>query len=226
MRTNIRILLLLLILASAAFLLADGAEAGSSNSLVQWQILSKLNHSSQIRLHPHLLLLVTVPWSGESRSLMKELAGVVSHDQGRFASLKLMVLYRSSERMLADAVGADEGITIFYYHHSHSYKYMGRLRVQNILSSVHYVMSLLPEQLPFKILKTPEDLKSFLGSTDKALILSEFCGWTQKLLAKGGNNSSECDFGFHEQFNGTIAAKETENQVADGDGKCEDGLWC
>ncbi|KAH0698495.1 hypothetical protein KY284_012710 [Solanum tuberosum] len=61
MRTNIRILLLLLILASAAFLLADGAEAGSSNSLVQWQILSKLNHSSQIRLHPHLLLLVTVP---------------------------------------------------------------------------------------------------------------------------------------------------------------------
>lgn len=126
---------------------------------------------------------------------MKELTGAVSHDQGRFASLKLMVLYRSSERMLADAVGADEGITIFYYHHSHSYKYMGRLRVQNILSSVHYVMSLLPEQLPFKILKTPEDLKSFIGSTDKALILSEFCGWTQKLLAKGGNNSSECDFG-------------------------------
>ncbi|KAG5619649.1 hypothetical protein H5410_004867 [Solanum commersonii] len=62
MRTNIRILLLLLILASAAFLLADGAEAGSSNSLVQWQIISKLNYSSQIRLHPHLLLLVTVPW--------------------------------------------------------------------------------------------------------------------------------------------------------------------
>ncbi|KAH0716611.1 hypothetical protein KY290_012890 [Solanum tuberosum] len=61
MRTNIRILLLLLILASAAFLLADGAEAGSSNSLVQWQIISKLNYSSQIRLHPHLLLLVTVP---------------------------------------------------------------------------------------------------------------------------------------------------------------------
>lgn len=214
-------MLLLLLLPSAAFVVA---ESGSSKSLVQWQILSKLNYSSQIRLHPHLLLLVTVPWSGESRSLMKELADVVSHDQGRFASLKLMLLYRNSERMLADAVGADEGITIFYYHHSHSYKYMGRLRVQNILSSVHYVMSLLPEQLPFKILKTPEELEIFLGSTDKALILSEFCGWTQKLLAKGGNNSSTCGFGFHEQFNGTIAAKENENQVADGDGKCEDGL--
>lgn len=97
--------------------------------------------------------------------------------------------------MLADAVGADEGMTIFYYHHSHSYKYTGRLRVQNILSSVHYVMSLLPEQLPFKILKTVKDLEIFLGSTDKALILSEFCGWTQKLLAKGGNNSSEFGFG-------------------------------
>lgn len=126
---------------------------------------------------------------------MKELADVVAHDQGRFGSLKLMVLYRSSERMLADAVGADEGITIFYYHHSHPHKYLGRLRVQNILSSLHYVMSLLPEQFPFKILKTPEDIEIFLGSTDKALILSEFCGWTQKLLAKGGNNNSERGFG-------------------------------
>ncbi|KAM3343147.1 hypothetical protein P3S68_028113 [Capsicum galapagoense] len=204
MRMVVALLLLLLPLVVA--------ESGNSNSLIEWQILSKLNYSSQIRLHPNLLLFVTLPWSGESRSLMKELADVVSHDQGRFASLKLMVLYRSSEKMLADAVGADEGMTIFYYHHSHSYKYTGRLRVQNILSSVHYVMSLLPEQLPFKILKTAEDLEIFLGSTDKALILSEFCGWTQKLLAKGGNNSSEFGFGFPEQFNGTIEAKENENQ--------------
>ncbi|XP_019262201.1 PREDICTED: uncharacterized protein LOC109240038 [Nicotiana attenuata] len=209
---NIRVLLILLLLPAAAFLLPGAADSSSGQSLVEWEILSKLNYSSQIRLHPHLLLLVTVPWSGESRSFMKELADVVAHDQGRFGSLKLMVLYRSSERMLADAVGADEGITIFYYHHSHPHKYLGRLRVQNILSSLHYVMSLLPEQLPFKILKTPEDLEIFLGSTDKALILSEFCGWTQKLLAKGGNNNSERGFGFHEQFNGTIAAKENENQ--------------
>ncbi|KAK4360191.1 hypothetical protein RND71_019143 [Anisodus tanguticus] len=180
---NIGILLLLVLIPWS-----DGGE---------WEMVSKQNYSYQIRLHPHLLLFVTLPWLGESRSLMKELADVVSHDQGRFGSLKLMVLYRSSERMLADAVGADEGITIFYYHHSHSYKYQGRLRVQNILSSVHYVMSLLPEQLPFKILKTPEDLEIFLGSTDKALILSEFCGWTQKLLAKGGNNSSERGFAFN-----------------------------
>ncbi|XP_059279366.1 uncharacterized protein LOC132033403 isoform X2 [Lycium ferocissimum] len=191
MRDNRMVVLVVLLLAFVV--VADGEE---------WETVSKQNYSSHIRLHPHLLLFVTLPWSGESRSLMKELADVVSHDQGRFGSLKLMVLYRSSERMLADAVGADEGITILYYHHSHSYKYQGRLRVQNILSSVHYVMSLLPEQLPFKILKTPEDLEIFLGSTDKALILSEFCGWTQKLLAKG----------FHEQFNGTIAAKENENQ--------------
>ncbi|XP_075082703.1 uncharacterized protein LOC107779487 isoform X2 [Nicotiana tabacum] len=210
--TNIKVLLILLLLPAAAFLLPGAAESGSGQSLVEWEILSKLNYSSQIRLHPHLLLLVTVPWSGESRSLMNELADVVAHDQGIFGSLKLMVLYRSSERMLADAVGADEGITIFYYHHSHPHKYLGRLRVQNILSSLHYVMSLLPEQFPFKILKTPEDIEIFLGSTDKALILSEFCGWTQKLLAKGGSNNSEHGFGFHEQFNGTIAAKENENQ--------------
>lgn len=31
------------------------------NDVVEWQILTNLNFSSQIRLHPHILLLVTVP---------------------------------------------------------------------------------------------------------------------------------------------------------------------
>jgi hypothetical protein len=105
-------------------------------------------------------------------------------------------MYRNMEKMLADAIGATmEEITILYYHHSISYKYRGRYRAQSILSSVYPYMSLLPEELPLKTLNSPEDLKAFLSSTDKALLLFEFCGWTPKLLAYEKNNGSENDIG-------------------------------
>lgn len=110
---------------------------------------------------------------------------MVTAEQERFSSLKLMLLYRNNEKMLANALGATDGVTFVYFHHSLSYKYGGRLRVQNILSSVHYVMSLLPEELPFRLLHTPDTLRTFLDSTDKTLLLLEFCGWTPRLLAKG-----------------------------------------
>lgn len=102
-----------------------------------------------------------------------------------FSTLKLMLVYRNNERILASALGASEGITIRYFHHSVSYKYGGSLRVQNLLSSIHSVMSLLPGDLPFKFLNTPDELRNFFDSTDKALLLLEFCGWTPRLLAKG-----------------------------------------
>ncbi|KAK4403157.1 hypothetical protein Sango_1056400 [Sesamum angolense] len=101
-----RLLLLLAALALFSSHTVDcGVDAGAGGSEVQWQTLTKLNYPSQIRVHPHLLLLVTVPWSGESRSLMKELAHMVASDEVRFGTLKLMVLYRNVERMLADALG-------------------------------------------------------------------------------------------------------------------------
>lgn len=132
--------------------------------------------------------------SGESKSLMKGLAHVVASDEVRFGTLKLMVLYRNVERMLADSLGATEGITIFYYHNTLSYKYCGRLRVQNILASVHYVMSLSPDELPLKSLTTPEELRDFLHSTDKAVLLLEFCGWTPRFVATN-KSMTESDLG-------------------------------
>lgn len=123
---------------------------------------------------------------------MKGLAHVVASDEVRFGTLKLMVLYRNMERMLADALGATEGITVFYYHNALSYKYWGRIRVQNILASVEYVTSLSPDEIPLKSLSTPEELSDFLHSTDKAVLLLEFCEWTPRLLA---NKSSETDLG-------------------------------
>ncbi|KAL6981179.1 hypothetical protein U1Q18_022808, partial [Sarracenia purpurea var. burkii] len=45
----------------AAVVSSESDGAGSSRGLIQWQILTKRNFSSQIRLHPHILLMVTVP---------------------------------------------------------------------------------------------------------------------------------------------------------------------
>ncbi|XP_027354973.1 uncharacterized protein LOC113864927 isoform X2 [Abrus precatorius] len=160
-------------------------------SSFQWQILTKHNFSSQIRLHPHVLLLVTVPWSGESRSLMKDLSLVVADKPQEFGSLKLMLMHRNSEKMLADSVGATtDEITVIYFHYSVSYKYRGRFRAQNILSSLYSYISLAPEEVPLKALNTPLDFRLFLDSTDKALVLIDFCGWTPKLLAKSTRNNA------------------------------------
>lgn len=191
---------------------------GGGDAEVQWQILTKLNYSSQIRLHPRILLLVTVPWSGESRSLMKGLAHAVASDEMGLGTLKLMVLYKNEERTLVDALGAADGLTVFYYHNSLSYKYWGRLRVQNILVSVHYVVSLSPDEQPVNSISTADELREFLHSTDKAVLLVEFCGWTPRLVAMN-ESMTGCDLGkdfdgadFNMENNGTLVGEEKDNR--------------
>ncbi|XP_027100033.1 uncharacterized protein [Coffea arabica] len=201
------LLLFLLVLGHSIQSVDSGASDGSSRRKgVEWQILTKLNYSSEIRRHPNLLLMITLPWCGESRSLEKQLANAVTTQQERFGSLKLMLLYRNTERMLANALGVSESgdaVTIIYFHHSLSYKYRGTLRVQNILSSVHHVMSLLPEHLPLRLLRTSHELRNFLDSTDNTLLLLDFCGWTPGLLARG----------LSEETNGTLVQEEKQPKV-------------
>ncbi|XP_047157124.1 uncharacterized protein LOC124827974 isoform X2 [Vigna umbellata] len=158
--------------------------SSSSQSQFQWQILTKQNFSSQIRLHNHLLLLVALPWSGEARSLMNDVSLAVSAKPIEFASLKLMRMHRNTEKVLADSIGATDEITLVYFHYSVSYKYRGRFRAQNILFSLYPYISLAPEEVPLAALNSPLDLRSFIDSTDKAIVLVDFCGWTPKLLAK------------------------------------------
>lgn len=130
---------------------------------------------------------------------MKEVAHVVSdRQQEEFSSLKLMFMFRNMEKMLADAIIAaaapneeEEELTILFYLHSVSYKYRGPFRALNILSSLlPYISNSNSNsnqpQLP--LLNTPDHLNSFLTSTDKALLLLEFCGWTPKLLANHNIN--------------------------------------
>lgn len=166
---------------------SDGREGGGKG----WQILTKQNFSSQIRLHPYVLLMVTLPWCGESRSLMKELAHMDTDQQDKFGTLKLMYVHKNSEKMLADALGASGRVTIIYYHHSVSYKYQGRLRAQNILSSVYSLMPVSANELPLKSIYSQEEFNLFLESTDKAIVLFEFCEWTSRLLGKGSRNGTE-----------------------------------
>lgn len=215
--TTVPVLLFLLI-SSIQFVNSEDFKGSPNNSAdVRWQLLTKANYSSAIRSHHHLLLLVTVPWCGESRSLMKELASAVSSHQDQLGALKLMFLYRNIERVLAHTLGASEGIGVIYFHHSQSYKYGGRLRVQNILSSVEHAMCLLSKGDPLKPLNTREELRNFLDSTDKALLLLEFCGWTSRLLAKGKSNMTRRVFGPSEEANATHL-REKRKQKVDGNG--------
>ena len=104
--------------------------------------------------------------------------------------------------MLADAIGAsqEQETTIMYYHHSTSYEYRGRLRAQNILSSLHPYLTVPPENLPLKLIKFEQDLKSFLESTDRALLLLEFCGWAPELLIRARKNGTEHGYGSQGMF--------------------------
>ncbi|KAG0484483.1 hypothetical protein HPP92_008562 [Vanilla planifolia] len=150
----------------------------------EWLILTKQNFSSEMRLHPHILLLVTIPWCGEARTLMKQIADLVSDQQEKHGHLRLMVVYKNSEKILSEILGAVEDITLFYYYQFTSYKYNGRLRAENILYSVNYLASLNSEDVPLKLLHSREELEVFLKSTDKAVLLIELCGWSTKLLQK------------------------------------------
>ncbi|OMP06446.1 hypothetical protein COLO4_08119 [Corchorus olitorius] len=181
---------LLLLPISIVLLASLAAVDCASGGGGEWQILTKQNFSSQIHLHPHMLLLVTVPWCGESRSLMREVSRLVADKSKQFDSLKLMVIYLNKDKLLADSVGSSDGITVFYYDHSVSYKYQGKLRARNILNSLYPYISASPEEVPLKKLNSEEELKVFLESTDKALILAEDCGWAPKLLAKVMNNGT------------------------------------
>ncbi|CAM0956734.1 unnamed protein product [Alopecurus aequalis] len=174
----------------ALLLLALQSSFGATVGRPEWQVLTRTNFSSQIRLHPHVLLIVTMPWYGESRSLMAEIEHVVATDEQELGRLKLMVVYRNSEKLLSDAIGATERTKFIYYRQSMPFKYQGKLRTRDILYSIRYTMSLKHEEAPFVPLHTKEDVEAFIQSTDKAVLLSEFCGWFTRLASGGSNRSS------------------------------------
>ncbi|KFK39305.1 hypothetical protein AALP_AA3G227100 [Arabis alpina] len=173
----------------------------------EWEILTERNFSSQIRIHPHVLLFVTAPWCGESRSLKNEITQLAQSSE-ELSLLKFMVVYRNSEKNLAQAIGAANGISVLYYHHSVPYNYLGKLRASNILSSLHPYLTSTPEQLPLVHLKSPKRVKDFLESSDKALLLFDFCGWTATLLPELKTNVTDDNL-----WQGNLAKKVEPDRV-------------
>lgn len=122
---------------------------------------------------------------------MVEIEQLIVSDYQGLGHLNLMVVYRNSEKLLTDAIGANEGIKFVYYQRSMPFKYQGKLRARDILSSVRYIMSLKHELAPFEILHTKEDVETFMESTDKSVLLYESCGWFNRLAHRGSNVSDE-----------------------------------
>jgi hypothetical protein len=122
---------------------------------------------------------------------MVEIEQLTVSDKDELGRLMLMVVYRNYEKLLTDAIGATEGIKFVYYQHSMAFKYQGKLRARDILSSVRYIMSLKHELAPFEVLRTKEDVEAFMESTDKSALLYEPCGWFTRLAHRGNNQSDE-----------------------------------
>lgn len=51
----------LFVVVVTALLASLAVESNASERIGEWEILTRQNFSSQIRLHPHILLLVTLP---------------------------------------------------------------------------------------------------------------------------------------------------------------------
>ncbi|RCV42430.1 hypothetical protein SETIT_9G215800v2 [Setaria italica] len=204
----------ILFLLASALQAPAAASPGAAAGRPEWQVLTRANFSSQIRLHPHVLLLATMPWYGESRALMADIEHLVGSDE-ELGRLKLMVVYRNSEKLLTDAIGATEGIKAVYYQGSRQFKYQGKLRARDILSSVRYIMSFKHEEAPFEVLHTKEDVETFIESTDKAVILYESCGWFTRLAHGGSNQSYEAASSNNHTENVDISGK-TLSRESDG----------
>lgn len=154
-----------------------------------WQLLTRKNFSTQIRQHEFALLMVTYPWSGESRALRNDLVQLMKYMHAQFQRLRLMLIYRNVEKLLGDVLVGDKEVNLVLYREAVPFKYSGKLSAQTILTSVWHAMSIPSGDLPFKQLNTLEDLEFFLQSTDKAVLLFDICGWVPKISAADNKNT-------------------------------------
>lgn len=111
---------------------------------------------------------------------MNDISLVISNKPQEFPDLKLMFMHVNKENMIMDSIGVnvDGMITVVYFHYSVAYKYTGRLSAKSILSSFHRYVSVVPQEVPFKVLDSPRDFASFVDSADATMVLVDFCGWT------------------------------------------------
>ncbi|CAJ2679605.1 unnamed protein product [Trifolium pratense] len=198
----------------------------SSSSSSSWQFLTNHNFTSQIQLHPHILLLLTLPWSGESRSLMNDISLVISNKPQEFPNLKLMYMHVNNEKTVMDSIGVsvDGMITVVYFHHSVGYKYTGRFSARNVLNSFHRYVSVAPEEVPFKVLNNPRDFTAFVDSADVSMVLVDFCGWidkSKKFNRTQNGIGSHLGMGFSGENDRILVSRGKTNQKVAEEGTCK-----
>ncbi|WJX45091.1 hypothetical protein P8452_31998 [Trifolium repens] len=200
--------------------------SSSSSSSSSWQFLTNHNFTSQIQLHPHILLLLTLPWSGESRSLMNDISLVISNKPQEFPNLKLMYMHVNNEKTVMDSIGVnvDGMITVVYFHYSVGYKYTGRFSARNVLNSFHRYVSVAPEEVPFKLLNNPRDFATFVDSADVSMVLVDFCGWIDKSKKFNGTQNgigSHLGMGFSGENDRILVSRGKTNQKVAEEGICK-----
>lgn len=120
---------------------------------------------------------------------MRDIKHLVSVKGEEFGHLKLFVVYRNSEKILADILGATEGTKIIYYQNSIQLNYNGRHRAPNILSSISQTMLIQDDEIPLKLVNESNEIESYLDSTEKSVFLIDLCGWSTKYAPKRTNGS-------------------------------------
>ncbi|KAH7440253.1 hypothetical protein KP509_04G098300 [Ceratopteris richardii] len=153
-----------------------------SSRQLPWIRLTSDNFSSEIHTYPFVLCLATVPWSGESRSLMTDLSETLGVNENLHISTQLRVVYINQDKCLDKFFLQSKrylAFTFFWY--STPFRYKGKLRAQNILTAINHAVSLKSSDYPFKRLETKSDLDRFRESTDRAVILFDFCNYSDRI---------------------------------------------
>lgn len=153
---------------------------------------------------------------------MNDISHAISNKPQEFQNLKLMFMYINNEKTLTDSIGVsvDGMVNVVYFHHSVGYKYSGRLSARNVLNSVHGYVNFAPEEVPLKMIDSAKDFATFVDSADVSIVLVDFCGWTQKLLAKSkkfnGTHNSTIELhhimGFSGENDRILASRGKTNQ--------------
>ncbi|EFJ31930.1 hypothetical protein SELMODRAFT_439850 [Selaginella moellendorffii] len=132
---------------------------------LQWKPLQSWG---ELQDHDLILCLATFPWNGEAKSFMREFLELLSRERPECAGnleLRIAHTHRDEQRTWMSLTLHKSGET---------FQYRGKLSAERVLAAVdHALVSEL-----FQPLHTVGDLQEFIGSTDRAFVLVDLCGWT------------------------------------------------
>ncbi|CAM6124738.1 unnamed protein product [Calypogeia fissa] len=159
-----------------------------------WTELTRENFTSKLKEHEFSLCVATLPWCGESKRLMQDIGKVVRGDPHSFPGLQLFFVHTNKDRLFGNAILGDSMPPSFaLFRYGTPYKYTGRRSTSSMMASIRQGISVLRSDTVLGRIASPQDLEIFAYSTDKAVVLFEFCGWEMKLQQKHRKTSATDD---------------------------------